>query len=86
MVKEIIPSFREDNNIIIYLEHFSLYAIVEERSHVHCFDTGYSSDAAGHWYACSGCTQKVDFEKHTEDSGTVTTEPTETTEGVKTFK
>ena len=54
--------------------------------HTHSLATEYSSDATGHWYACSGCTEKVDFEAHTEDSGTVTTEPTETTEGVKTFK
>ena len=32
------------------------------------------------------CNEKVDYEAHTEDSGTVMTEPTETTEGERTFK
>ena len=54
--------------------------------HTHSLATEYSSDETGHWYTCSFCDEKVDFEAHTEDSGTVTTEPTETTEGVKTFK
>ncbi|MDY2864948.1 MAG: leucine-rich repeat domain-containing protein, partial [Oscillospiraceae bacterium] len=54
--------------------------------HIHATTEEYSSDATGHWHACSGCDEKVDFERHTEDSGTVTTEPTETTEGVKTYK
>ncbi|MGN1137482.1 MAG: leucine-rich repeat protein, partial [Oscillospiraceae bacterium] len=59
---------------------------IAKLDHTHKLATEYSSDAAGHWHTCSGCTEKVDFEKHTEDSGTVTVEPTETTEGVKTFK
>ena len=46
--------------------------IVPKLDHTHSLATDYSSDATGHWYACSGCTEKVDFEKHTEDSGTVT--------------
>ncbi len=54
--------------------------------HNHTLVTDYSSDETGHWYACSGCDEKVDFEAHTEDSGMITTEPTETTEGVKTYK
>ena len=40
--------------------------------HTHNLATEYSSDETGHWYACSDCDEKVDFEKHTEDSGTVT--------------
>ena len=54
--------------------------------HTHKTTEEYSSDSTGHWHACSGCDEKVDFERHTEDSGTVTVEPTETTEGVKIFK
>ncbi|MGN0666519.1 MAG: leucine-rich repeat protein, partial [Huintestinicola sp.] len=65
----------------------TIYKVVFSiETHTHNLATEYSSDATGHWYACSGCDEKVDFEAHTEDSGTVTTEPTETTEGVKTFK
>jgi len=54
--------------------------------HTHTPAAEYSSDATGHWYICSGCDEKLDYEAHTEDSGTVTTEPTETTEGERTFK
>ena len=44
------------------------------------------SDSTGHWHICNDCSEKVDFEPHTEDSGTITTKPTETAEGVKTFR
>lgn len=44
------------------------------------------SDTTGHWYTCSGCDEKLDFSVHTEDNGTVTVEPTETTEGQKVYK
>ena len=55
-------------------------------NHTHTPAAEYSSDETGHWYTCLGCNEKVDYEPHTEDSGTVTTEPTETTEGERTFK
>ena len=59
---------------------------IAKLDHIHVLSEDYYSDVAGHWHTCSGCSEKVDFESHTEDSGTVTTEPTETAEGVKTFK
>ena len=54
--------------------------------HNHTHAAEYSSDETGHWHACLDCNEKVDYEAHTEDSGTVTTDPTETTEGERTFK
>ena len=54
--------------------------------HTHTPAAEYSSDETGHWHACLDCNEKVDYEAHTEDSGTVMTEPTETTEGERTFK
>ena len=54
--------------------------------HTHTPAAEYSSDETGHWHACLDCNEKVDYEPHTEDSGTVMTEPTETTEGERTFK
>ncbi|MGN0608594.1 MAG: hypothetical protein ACI4J6_05275, partial [Oscillospiraceae bacterium] len=59
---------------------------ITKLDHSHDLAATYSSDATGHWYACSGCSEKVNFEKHTEDSGTITKQPTETTEGEKTYK
>ena len=32
--------------------------------HVHTPDTAWSSDADGHWHACSGCADKLDYETH----------------------
>ena len=54
--------------------------------HTHTPAAEYSSDETGHWHACLNCNEKVDYEAHTEDSGTVMNEPTETTEGERTFK
>ena len=54
--------------------------------HTHTPAAEYSSDETGHWHACLDCNEKVDYEAHTEDSGTVMNEPTETTEGERTFK
>lgn len=33
--------------------------------HVHSPDAAWSNDADGHWHACSGCTDKLDYEVHT---------------------
>ncbi len=59
---------------------------IAKLGHTHSLAEDYSSDAAGHWFDCSECDEKVDFESHTEDGGTITKEPTETTEGEKIFK
>ena len=58
---------------------------VPKLSHTHRLSEDYSKDETGHWHACSGCDEKVDFEAHTEDSGTVTVQPTETSTGVMTY-
>lgn len=52
----------------------------------HTYIEDFVSDETGHWYACNGCGEKIDFAAHTEDDGTVTVEPTETTEGQKEYK
>ena len=51
----------------------------------HNWSNDWSSDETEHWHTCSGCDEKVDFEAHTEDSGTVTVQPTETSTGVMTY-
>ena len=58
----------------------------DDPAHTHTPATTWSSDATGHWHACSGCTDPVDFAAHTSDSGTVTTAATATTAGTKTYK
>ena len=54
--------------------------------HTHTPAEAWTSDATGHWHACAGCDEKLDFSAHTFDAGTVTTPPTETIDGVKTYK
>ena len=58
---------------------------VPKLSHTHSLSEDYSKDETGHWHICSGCDEKVDFGTHTEDSGTVTVQPTETSTGVMTY-
>ena len=37
--------------------------------HTHKYDTQWTSDETGHWYACSGCDDQKDLEDHTYDDG-----------------
>lgn len=52
--------------------------------HTHTPATALTSDATGHWHACT-CDEKFDFAAHTFNAGTITTPATETTAGVKTY-
>lgn len=53
----------------------------------HDYGTEWGSDDTGHWPVCSTCKEEKTGDKaaHTEDSGTVTQEPTETDEGIRTY-
>lgn len=66
----------ENEDVIISVEY----------EHSHSLDVSYSSDVGGHWRTCSNCNEKVGYEAHSEDNGTVTIEATETTDGLMTYK
>jgi|GEM_PF-6244271 len=53
----------------------------------HDYSGDYEHDANGHWKTCThaGCTEKSSEGAHEWNSGVVTTEPTETSKGVKTY-
>lgn len=53
----------------------------------HDYGTEWGSDDTGHWPVCSTCKNEKTGDKaaHTEDNGTVTQEPTETDEGIRTY-
>ncbi len=51
----------------------------------HDWATTLSKDENNHWYACSRCDEKKDSAAHKWDSGSVTTQPTCTDKGEKTF-
>lgn len=51
----------------------------------HFVDGVWQSDDHNHWQACTECGEKLNLGAHISDEGKVTTEATETTEGVKTY-
>lgn len=51
--------------------------------HSHAWETSWTSDGTGHWYACTGCTEKNSFAAHTPGDWIVDTPATATTDGVK---
>ena len=53
--------------------------------HIHTLSATYSSNDTEHWKTCSTCNQLVDKSIHNWDGGVITTQPTATTEGVKTY-
>ena len=57
----------------------------DEPVHTHDWAETWSKDEADHWKTCSGCTEPGEKAAHTWNEGEVTTEPTETTTGVKTY-
>lgn len=51
----------------------------------HQFASEWSTDESNHWHVCTVCGAEEDKAAHTKNGGVVTTEPTETTEGERTF-
>lgn len=51
----------------------------------HFTDSTWQHDGNNHWQACTECGEKLNLGAHISDEGKVTTEATETTEGVKTY-
>jgi len=45
------------------------YTLTAKLGHTHKYETQYTSDATGHWYACSSCDDQKDFEEHSYDDG-----------------
>ena len=88
MTKELIPGQQTEDSYIIYLEHFSEYALVAaepEEPHAHVYSTDWKSDATGHWKECA-CKDRAEESVHIQDAGTVTKEATETETGIRTYK
>lgn len=50
----------------VNLSQLACYEVTVNLSvgHVHIPDAAWSSDADGHWHACSGCADKLDYETH----------------------
>lgn len=56
-------------------------------AHEHSWATEWSKDKDNHWHACTGddCTEVAEKEAHTWNDGEITTAPTASADGVKTY-
>ncbi|MCI8598172.1 MAG: hypothetical protein HFJ10_07010 [Lachnospiraceae bacterium] len=63
------------------------YEIAPMLTHTHTFDTAWSKDDSYHWHkaTCSHTEEVSGKAAHTWDGGAITTQPTETAKGVKTY-
>lgn len=44
------------------------YLLTRKTGHVHKYQTTFTSDESGHWYACEGCEERKDFTEHSYDN------------------
>lgn len=58
---------------------------VEIAANGHAYETDWKSDSENHWHKCQNCDAVTDSAAHTWDKGKVTTEPTEDSNGEKTY-
>lgn len=79
-VKEKIEGEQTEDSYIIYLEHFSEYALIGEGEHTHAFPDDWTYDETNHWKECE-CGEKSEEAAHTYGSWTVTIEATATEKG-----
>ena len=70
---------------VLTLLLFVLVLSACKKEHTHQFSTDWAKDGIHHWQACSGCDEIRNKAKHDWNSGFVTLQPTETSEGVRTF-
>lgn len=71
-------------NFIVRKDDATGEAMLESHNE-HDYGTEWLSDEDKHWQSCV-CGDIVNRDAHTEDEGTVTTEPTETETGVRTYQ
>ena len=53
--------------------------------HTHNYSNEWSKDGSYHWQACSGCEETRNKAEHDWNSGVVTLQPTNTSEGARTY-
>lgn len=85
MTKELIPGEQTADSYIIYLEHFSEYALVAdggEEAHTHTFGDEWKSDENSHWKECQ-CSVKSEETAHSFGDWNIIKEATINEEGTK---
>ena len=79
------------NAIVIILIIFCIFLCTgcdlysNNSSHVHSFSSDWSHDENYHWQACSSCDEVRNKAEHNWNEGFITTPPTNSTDGVKTY-
>lgn len=63
---------------------YSIFIITQE--HIHSFDDQWTFDVTGHWHECRCGEREEEVMEHEMDEGTITTEPTESSTGVRTYR
>lgn len=62
--KQLIPGKRRDDCYVVYLEHFSVYALVADSGHTCTFSDNWTNSSEGHWHECV-CGKTTEIEAHT---------------------
>lgn len=62
--KELIPGKQTEEYYILYLEHFSVYALLADEEHTCTFSENWSNDKDSHWHECS-CGKTAESAPHT---------------------
>lgn len=81
MTKEEIPGEQTEDSYIIYLEHFSEYALIADE-HTHDYGESWKSNKNSHWKECE-CSARSEEEEHIYGDWKIVREATESEEGVK---
>lgn len=65
----------------------SIFILVSRggNDHTHNYSTEWAKDGSYHWQACSGCEETRNKAEHDWNSGVVTLQPTNTSEGERTY-
>lgn len=87
ITKEIIPGEQTEDSYIIYLEHFSQYALVAdggEQEHTHEFGDEWKYDENFHWHECE-CGEEDEKMSHRISSEPTVIQPEGNKPGVKTW-
>lgn len=86
MVTEEIEGERVGDYYIVYLNHFSKYALVADggeagEEHEHIYGDEWNYNEINHWKDCIECDEKAELDKHEYGEWKVTKEATEEEEG-----
>lgn len=62
-----------------------IFRLYNTDNHTHNFSTEWVKDGTYHWQSCSGCEEMRNKAEHDWNSAVVTLQPTDTSEGVRTY-